>query len=1392
MKNLICFFFLLLTFSATAQISESLAKTILLQEAAAISIHPTDVSDVLITDNYTSRDITNVYFKQHVGNIEIHESSASIHGKGNNYRLTSRGLIQGIRNTTILNPTPISAEQAVARVSSQKGYAAPENVIIKSVEANAANKNTVLEITNVSDSDIPARLVYYLQNKGTLKLAWSLEIDVINSDDYFNFIVDAQTGEIIKAHNYTVYCSAGHLHNTSSAKRKAAAKKYEKKKDNAVEKRNNYILTDSSYTVLKWPIEAPHNGPRTVEVNPYKDNLDASPNGWHTIGSTNYTVTRGNNVDAYIDDNNSNGPTGGNSARANGGANMEFDFPLDTSMAPGLFKDAAVTNLFYWNNITHDVWYNYGFDEPSGNFQEINTHGMGGNASDYVRAEAQDGGGNCNANFFTPSDGSNPRMQMYLCNNNRDGDFDNGVIVHEYGHGISNRLTGGPAASGCLSNTEQMGEGWSDYFGIVMTIEPGDMGTDSRGMGTWLFEEGPNDPGIRPYPYSTDFNINPFTYDNIKSGVSVPHGLGSVWATMLWDLTWALIDVYGFDPDIYNGTGGNNIAMALVIQGLKEQPCSPGFVDGRDGILAADALLYQGANECIIWEAFAKRGLGFSASQGSSNSRSDGTEAFDVPPACQLELDKTVDSLIAYPGNNIVYTIKAVNRTGNTFNDALITDPLPANTNFVSASNGGFLDGLTNVVTWPVFTLPAMDSVTYTFTVQIDPNVSPNVADFVDDVESGGANWNTTNTGNSSWGITTTDASSGTSSWFAEDVVGNSLADLIMVNPLGVSNTSKLTFTHKFDTEVTYDGGVVEVSTNGGSNWIDQGANFITNGYNSTINNSRPAFSGDSNGFITSEVDLSPYVNQSILIRFRMSCDAFVDGEGWWIDDIMVDSLSLLIQNTANITAGTFNVDGVLKTPTRIVMDPGILFLSTSSTGLTCFETMDGTATVTGFSGTGTYTYLWDGGATTQTIDNLAAGSYGVTVDDGVDQVSTTVVVTQPDSLVLNMASTNAYGGPTGTAEVNPEGGTTPYTYLWNTGATTNMLTGLLPGTYVVDVSDANNCMQTDSVIITDPTSCAENIIAVNIQLDQFPGETTLTIRDGSNNILLQKNYAGEDPGALIGEFVCVPDACYTVEITDSGGDGLCNNGSDPMGYYNVFDGNTGILVATGCDFGNGVIENVCYPLLTATYTKTNPSCVGDADGSITIIASGGSGIYTYDFGSGPTGPTVNNLSAGTYFVTVGDGVTTVNLTILINESVATVFNTADSGYGSLRHAIANACLSDTIDFDLSLMGDTIKLQSSISWSGFKVINGLGINDIVISGNDITEIFVLPDSETRLSLLNLSLIDAEAPTNGGAIYNNGRMILENVRLKNNRENGVPLSWSGPGEVTIIGLLEIIK
>jgi hypothetical protein len=138
------------------------------------------------------------------------------------------------------------------------------------------------------------------------------------------------------------------------------------------------------------------------------------------------------------------------------------------------------------------------------------------------------------------------------------------------------------------------------------------------------------------------------TYGAI-GGLVIPHGVGYAWASMLWEVYWNLVGKHGFNADIYGGwtTGGNNLALQLVMDGMKLQVCRPGFVDGRDAILLADQALTGGANQCAIWHGFAKRGLGYSASQGLNSSTTDGTEAFDLPPVCQAGIAVSPASLTA-------------------------------------------------------------------------------------------------------------------------------------------------------------------------------------------------------------------------------------------------------------------------------------------------------------------------------------------------------------------------------------------------------------------------------------------------------------------------------------------------------------------------------------------------------------------------------------------------------------------------------------------------------------------------------------------------------------------------------------------------------------------------
>lgn len=225
----------------------------------------------------------------------------------------------------------------------------------------------------------------------------------------------------------------------------------------------------------------------------------------------------------------------------------------------------------------------------------------------------------------------------------RDGDLEAGIVIHEYGHGVSLRLTGGPGIN-CLSGNEQAGEGWSDYYAIVTLLNPSvDDPEGPRGMGPYaLFQDSRQGGGIRPRPYSRNMMIQPFTYDSIKTGgwlnggsLSLPHGLGHGWAAVLWDMTWDLIDKHGFNEDVYGEwhTGGNNRSLQYVTDGLKFQGCAPTLVTSRNAILQATEALGR-EDTCSVWASFARRGMGYSA-VGGTTGRNDNDEAFDTHPDCR-------------------------------------------------------------------------------------------------------------------------------------------------------------------------------------------------------------------------------------------------------------------------------------------------------------------------------------------------------------------------------------------------------------------------------------------------------------------------------------------------------------------------------------------------------------------------------------------------------------------------------------------------------------------------------------------------------------------------------------------------------------------------------------
>ncbi len=209
-------------------------------------------------------------------------------------------------------------------------------------------------------------------------------------------------------------------------------------------------VSDASYQVFPLGINDPDTGTRRMVVDP--EHPVASPHGWHSDSTANHSTTMGNNVIAH--ENFEGKEKWRNNYRPESikQDQLFFDYAVDFDRDPATYIDAAITNLFYWNNVLHDLFYVYGFNEVAGNFQESN-FGQGGKDGDPVIANAQDGSGYNNANFATPPDGKHGKMRMYVWDTvspMRDGDLEGDIVIHEYSHGVTNRLTGGPHNVGCL------------------------------------------------------------------------------------------------------------------------------------------------------------------------------------------------------------------------------------------------------------------------------------------------------------------------------------------------------------------------------------------------------------------------------------------------------------------------------------------------------------------------------------------------------------------------------------------------------------------------------------------------------------------------------------------------------------------------------------------------------------------------------------------------------------------------------------------------------------------------------------------------------------------------------------------------------------------------------
>lgn len=1112
------------------------------KNAARLGLQPADYSGLFVTSSHTdpATGIEHIYAQQRINGIDVIGGHFALHASTKAGKEYEANNLVRTDNLTVASAAPaVSSEAAVRAILKEAKH--PDNIPL-TVKENSGNKLVYGRNDNPA-FNIPVRKAYLPNAKERkLQLAWEVQVFDAKDRHYWIMYIDAATGRLIRKRDAIIHCTyhnptyksdAVPVHNVEDHLHLTAQQP--KAKDNTA---SVLLGPPNKYKVFPEPFEAPNTPGATHVLTQNNGDPVASPEGWHKIGpapSLNYT--RGNNVWAFYDP--SPGPLGGvpntaTVAYANNGLGgtpplvepFEFNYPFDPASDPANSRNAAIVNLFYWNNLIHDVFYRFGFDENL-NFQESHTFGGtlrgpsdGNGQLDGVLAQAQDGGGTNNANFLTLPDGlpGSAQMQMYLwttatadqlvqitssstgtppagtkyiavqgnfstlptantdlftnpvlnkqfvivqknplstvgdttqgcttgqqsialppgndvtdkivlidrgnCSfvekvfgaqlggaagviiiNNidgppqamggsdapgnlvripavmiskadgqalkalirggatiigslkkdtpnppkRDGDFDNGVIAHEYGHGISNRFTGGGDVLLPLGGDEQGGEGWSDFIALYMTQRSTDLiptpgypngKLPSKGIGTYVSYESTNGAGIRPSKYDPDKTKSPYSFKDIGKGgeISVPHGVGHIWCQMLYSVEQEMIDQYGFNNDIYNaatptggnvpsGAGGNNVAMRLVTEGMKLQPSNPTFEQQRDAILKADTLLYNAQHSCRIWKAFAKWGLGFSA-KSNTDGVGDEVEAFDVPPACDPTQVKATITLSApdtvINGGFITYTMRVSNSYPNPVSFTATTNKLPNNTTFQTSNPAASsINGKT--VDYPIVSLAGNEEKIFTVTARItSPSAGNNL--FSDNHEDGEGGWMKSSTiPTASWQVVSTKPRSGSNSWFAPNVDGFSDMSLRTQNAINIpAGGAELVFFHSYATENAFDGGIVEISNDNGATWTYlPPQKFVRNGYSGIIpvaNNAlfgpvdRFAFTGTSNGYVMSVAKLDDYAGQNILVRFRITSDVGTAVDGWYIDDVyimqgrteIVDSAYVKVSNVAGFGA---------------------------------------------------------------------------------------------------------------------------------------------------------------------------------------------------------------------------------------------------------------------------------------------------------------------------------------------------------------------------------------------------------------------------------------------------------------------------------------------------------
>ncbi|HEV7699523.1 MAG TPA: M36 family metallopeptidase, partial [Pyrinomonadaceae bacterium] len=931
-----------LTKAGIGQHAETL-RTFLSENRTLIGLEANEVSGLKVTADYTNPegDLSFVELEQEIGGVPVFrgEVKAGFTKKGEMIRVINN-LAPGIANSAVSSDFGDPVDAVTGAAGSIQSDAAKLDL-----KPDKSRSTDIKRVFGKGDSATTAEKMYFPTEPGVVVPAWRVLIWLpVNA---FYVIVDAKTGTMLWRKNltedqtqpatYGVYTNPNAMINVAHSPFPfSPGSPLPDGSQGASIGRTSVsrIGNEGLYTFnnLGWlPDGVIKTDGNNVQTGVDRDGSDGIDTNTEAVSVTrNFTV-------AY-------NPTDPNvviDATTNGG-----DAPLTPANQTG-----AVINLFYICNWYHDETYRLGFTEQAKNFQDDNFGRGGAALDRVRgEAQDSSGTNNANFATGADGTRGKMQMYIFTgANPDIDGSLDADVVIHEHTHGLSNRLHGN--GSGLFNDMSRgMGEGWSDFYGLSLLSQPNDPINAAYTSGAYasykLSGTFTNNSyyGIRRFPYAIKSFVgangmphNPLTFAdldptqaNLTDGAFSPrftgisdevHTAGEVWCSMLWEVRARII---GQSVD---AATGNRHTLQLVTDGMKLAPISPTFLQERDALVAAAVAGGVESDVADVWGGFAVRGLGVTASIETIPGASQGgtgetrvTQKFDLPNLTQtqdLSVSDTVGDNDGYaePDENVTITVPITNSTGQT-----ATSVTAAITGGGSGTYGT-MGGAQTLGQAIAFHIPSNATCGAFLSITINANSSLGVVSFTRQIFVGkpattaptenfdGAaapafpsGWSVDSVqGGTNFVVTTNGPDTSPNAAFAVDptTVGGA-TDLVSPMMLVSSASSTITFRHNYNTEVssntTWDGGVLEISVSGG-NWRDimtAGGSFTQNGYNTTLGvstnnplNGRPAWGGNSGGYITTTAQLPASTNGKLVqLRWRFGADDNGAVTGWFVDTV--------------------------------------------------------------------------------------------------------------------------------------------------------------------------------------------------------------------------------------------------------------------------------------------------------------------------------------------------------------------------------------------------------------------------------------------------------------------------------------------------------------------------